>query len=235
MVEEPLRPVCVSVPLGVWTAPLHLVAQPIVVLASGALVGVEVLTRVSVATGPAPRPDHYWATAAAVDPQMATVLDRWVWQEAQRYMRGAGRTFLNTTVVSLAGEDPVWLGLVLSDTACEVGHPQAVDDRGWAHLATYQAAGGWVVWDASDPADLTRTLHLPNVVKIPRRWSHGVSDNAEAARMVHDWILAIHNAGAIAVALGVEHVQDARWFEAHGADWGQGYYWGAPAGFGGLR
>lgn len=235
MVEEPLRPVSVPVPLGGWTAPLHLVAQPIVVLASGALVGVEVLTRVSVATGPAPRPDHYWATAAAVDPRMATVLDRWVWQEAQRYMRGAGRAFVNTTVVSLTGVDPVWRGLTVSGTACEVSHPQAVDARGWDHLKAYRAAGGWVVWDASTPEDLVQAPHLPDVVKIPRRWSHGVAQAPETAQIVHDWIGAIHAAGAMAVALGVEDARDARWFEEHGADWGQGYYWGAPTGFGGGR
>lgn len=231
MVEEPLR----QVPLGGWTAPLHLVAQPIVVLKTGALVGVEVLTRVSVTAGPAPRPDQYWATAAAVDPRMAEVLDRWVWQEARRYMRGAGRAFVNTTPVSLSGMVPVWEGQSVQDTGCEVSHPQAVDALGWEHLAAYQAAGGWVVWDASMPEDLAATTLAPNVVKIPRRWSHGVSDNPEAAQVVYQWIDAIHAVGAQAVALGVERLQDARWFEAHGADWGQGYYWGAPTGFGGLR
>lgn len=231
MIEEPLCPV----PRGGWIAPLHLVAQPIVSLGSGVLVGAEVLTRVSVLTGPAPRPDQYWATAAAVDPQMAAVLDRWVWQEAQRYMQDLGRAFVNTTPMSLAGVDPAWRGLVVQGTACEIADPQAVDARGREHLTAYQTAGGWIVWDASTPEDLVSAPLLPNVVKIPRRWSHGIADNAEAAHIVEDWIAAIHGVGAQVVALGVERLADVRWFETHGTDWGQGYYWGAPTGMAGLR
>jgi EAL domain-containing protein (putative c-di-GMP-specific phosphodiesterase class I) len=221
--------------VSAWIAPLHVVAQPIVSLQSGALIGVEVLTRIAVASGPSPRPDQYWATVSAVEPAAVRRLDRWVWREARRYVRDAGRAFVNTTPVSVTPPDAPWDGLSPASTACELPHPGLVPAAGWDALAAYQRAGGWVVWDAARPDDPWDTPVRPNVIKIGRTWSHGIARSNPSAASVARWMAAAHAAGAHVVALGVERAEDAAWFARHGADWGQGYYWGAPQGLGGFR
>lgn len=230
MVDEPMRRAS-----GAWLAPLHLVAQPIVALSSGTLVGVEVLARISVVSGPAPRPDQYWATVSAVDPDAVRTLDRWVWREASGSVGEVGRAFVNTTPSSLLSPDPPWRDVVPARSACEIPRPGQVPPAGWEGLAAYQAAGGWVVWDAARPDDPWDTPVTPNVIKIGREWSHGVARHDPTAATVARWIRVAQAAGARVVALGVERREDAAWFAHHGADWGQGYYWGAPQGLGGFR
>ncbi len=218
-----------------WVAPLHLVAQPMVSLATGSLWGIEILTRVTVAHGPTPRPDQYWQSAVSVDPEAAWTLDRWVWREALRYADGLGvPVFVNTTPSILPNAPGIWAGHERVPTGCEITRPGFVSAPGWVPLAGYQRSGGLVVWDGSVPEDLESPWPVTaNLVKIPRRYSHGIaSTSTHRQHSVAAWMDRIHEIGALVVALGVEQPEDAQWMVRHHADVGQGFYWGAIRGLG---
>ncbi len=218
-----------------WVAPLYLVAQPMVSLTTGALWGIEILTRVSVAHGPTPRPDQYWQSAVSVDPEAAWTLDRWVWREALRYADGLGiPVFVNTTPSILPNAPGIWAGHERVATGCEVTRPGFVPEAGWPALATYQAQGGLVVWDGSHPDDAETPWPVSaDVIKVPRRYSHGIATAPPHYQgVVARWMDRIHAGGALVVALGVERPDDAQWMQTHHADVGQGFYWGAIRGLG---
>lgn len=219
-----------------WVAPLHLVAQPMIALRDGTLFGVEVLARVSVAHGPTPRPDQYWSSAAAVDPEAAWTLDRWVWREALLYAQGLDVVVaVNTTPSILPHAAAVWRGHAQVASACEIPRPGFVPVAGWEPLAAYQAQGGRVVWDASAPEDFAQTWPVvPDLVKIPRHLSHGIAKASPRVQgIVTDWIARLHDSPRTrVVALGVEDPADAEWVIRHGADIGQGFFWGRAHGMG---
>jgi EAL domain-containing protein (putative c-di-GMP-specific phosphodiesterase class I) len=219
-----------------WVAPLHLVAQPMVSLRDGTLFGVEVLARVTVAHGPTPRPDQYWSSAVAVDPDAAWTLDRWVWREALLYAQGLDVVVaVNTTPSILPHAASVWTGHAQVASACEIPRPGFVPSEGWPVLAAYQAQGGRVVWDASLPEDLaTAWPVVPDLVKIPRQFSHGIATASPRIQaIVAAWIAQIHaSPRTLVAALGIEHPDDAAWMTAQGVDIGQGFFWGRAHGLG---
>jgi EAL domain-containing protein (putative c-di-GMP-specific phosphodiesterase class I) len=220
-----------------FLAPLSLVVQPVCDLRTGQLVAVEVLARIVGDGSATVNPREYWRTAAAVDPALPQALDHHVWATALAYLpRLDATTRLLVNLAPATFNPAAWTlwtdpSVPLPRLGCEVPRPALCPPELWPLLAAFRRQGGLVCWDASEPADMLDPPMKPDVVKIPRSWSDGIAIAPPFVQgQVIDWMDRVHAWGGRVVALGVDNPADGDWFAAHGADWGQGYLWGEPAG-----
>lgn len=216
----------------------HTVFQPIYSLHTGAVVGLEALTRV---TGSAVGPATWFAAAHAVglgvDLELAAA--RRALLSATEAPPGV-RVWINLCVDALADprvEDALTahpvpaLGVEITD---RVTAPAALDGLR-AHAATLQRGGVHIAVDdltsATDAAAMLAALG-PDQVKVDLSVTRALEGRRRSRRHARRLLAAAHRRGAAVVAEGVETpAQLERWARL-GADAAQGFLLAHPAPFG---
>lgn len=135
-----------------------------------------------------------------------------------------GQTLLELVQSSLSGHLP--LDLCLSDRGGTTGQPAlpACDAlREFGMTITLREVGSTAV-------SLARVRSIgPDRIALPVQFVDGVADNGDKTAIARAIIALTHTLGLNAIATGIDHEADARFFKWEGCDIGQGDYFGEPS------
>jgi diguanylate cyclase (GGDEF)-like protein len=209
------------------------VREPVIHLATGAVVGYELLTRSRIAGFEMPGDFLQLALAHNI----LTVVDLQCFKVC---LRGAapegGLDFhINVFPSTVLNTPPAWLIDAVKQAGCErlcvevteqqfFGDSKALRER----LATVREAGIRV---ALDDVGFGRTslelliLLAPDVVKIDQRFIKGVWKDPFRTIALRRLLDLVSTLGATAIAEGVETAEDLRAIQELGVPYGQGYQW----------
>jgi EAL domain-containing protein (putative c-di-GMP-specific phosphodiesterase class I) len=227
------------------TEKLQLWYQPIVDLRrSNVVVGAEALVRWETGENQAVSADRFWEIA--VEHGVETELTVWVLnraiEECRPELTDENAEFSLHINVSLRQvDDAHFPDLVLSAAAgvkaqrivleiVESGSSE-ITARMSANLRLVRGMGIRIALDdfGKGWSSLERLSSVEwDIVKLDRTLCYRAASKSRVAACARAGINVAHECGALVVAEGVEHDDDAELLAKSGADYGQGYLWGRP-------
>ncbi len=226
---------------------LRLLYQPFVDLESGTIVGLEALVRWDHPTRGLLSPGQF--IAMAEDTGLIIPIGKWVMTQACRDLQAwqaAGLIIpphLNVNVASRQFADPGFLDAVaqiLSETGIEANRLQLeISERILAEelisvgltLRALRTLGVRIAMDDFG-AGSSSLAHLhalsPHMLKLDRSFIADLGTSEVNRTVVTGIVELAHQLGVVVAAEGIETSDQARWAQAAGCDYGQGYFFERP-------
>ncbi len=220
------------------------VAQPIVSLRTGGVIGYEALTR-PLAPSPLDQPSEFLAAASRVG--LAEKVDR-LWRQASIEQLGpllpAGAAlFLNVAPSVLLGKTlrasalsalVRTYGISPDRVVIELTEEESVADFATLRLAfgSFRSEGFMVAIDdvGAGPSTLQAIAELrPNFIKLDRWLATDIAFDGARRAIVESMVQVAHRTRASVIAEGVESPEQLRALVSLGVDSAQGYLLGRPA------
>lgn len=210
----------------------HVVLQPIVDLATGYRIGAEALSRFPADWGRTP--DVCFAEAHAVG--VGLELEMLALERAAEHLKGvAGYVAMNVSPSTVTTSRCTLLlsSLPMERIVLELSEDAPVSDYTALDnaLAPLRARGLRLAVDDVG-AGFASLQHIvltgPDIIKLDRTITHGVSQDDALTGIVGSLVEFAHGSATTVVAEGVESADDAAALAALGVDHGQGYFFGRP-------
>ena len=214
------------------TQQFHPVFQPIVDLSTGAVVGVEALTRFT--AEPMQSPDKWFAAAATVG--LGTELELATLERAIAHLPEIPpRAYLslNVSPAVLADAAPLLRSVDGTRVVVEVTEHEVVEDYDTLTAATAELRARGVRFAIDDAgagySSLSHVLRLlPDIVKIDMSITQGVDEDLARQALARALVDFGGKLGVTIVAEGVETVGELRMLAGLGVACGQGYFLAKP-------
>jgi PAS domain S-box-containing protein len=210
----------------------HPVFQPIVDLGTGAVVGVEALTRFT--AEPMQSPDKWFAAAASVG--LGTELELATLEGALAQLSNIpARAYLSVNVspAALAAVTPLLRTVDGPRLVVEVTEHEVVEDYEALMRTTAELRARGVRFAIDDAgagySSLSHVLSLlPDIVKLDMTITRGVDDDLARQALARALVEFGGKLGVTIVAEGVETIEELRTLSGIGVSGGQGYFLAHP-------